>query len=78
MWVEEERLYGWNGGKTLTSLTRAFQLEILYMRRIQDLHRSFGKNVPDLGVFDHKESHDRHPDDVPSLFGVSSGVIFQR
>jgi hypothetical protein len=81
LWVEEERLDGWNGGKTSTSLAREFQLEKLSVRWVWNSHRSFGKNDLDLGVFDHRtseEGHDRHPDDVPSLLGVPPGVIFQK
>ena len=71
--MEEERLDGWNGGKTSTSLTITPQLEKLSARRVRNSRRSFGKNDLNLGVFDHgasEEGHDRHPDDIPSLLGV--------
>jgi hypothetical protein len=81
VWAEKERLDGWNGGKTSTSLTRAFRLGKLSARRVRNSRRRFWKSDLDLGVFDHgasEEGHDRHPHDIPSLLGVlaeSEGVV---
>jgi len=79
--VEEEKLDGWNGGNTSTSLAETFQLGKSSVTWLYDLRGSFGKNNLDLCVFDHgasKEGHDWHADDIPSFLGVPPGVIFQR
>ena len=79
--VEEEELDGTNGGKTSTSLTKAFQLEKSFITWFRNLRGGFWKNDLDLSVFDHRaseEGHDRHADDIPSLLGVPPGIILQR